>query len=241
MPSSGTLIQLDWLLLIAALGSALLFSPWRMLQFRPIQNPWMAALVVMPWLWWAQTMLPTGMALHLSGACLLALMVGWPLAVLSMVPIALAGQVLRWMIPRDMGRTGTSSMPRLDWADVPAALWHQADALVHQIVWLGLLPATLALGLGLLVRRFAPPHLFVYILGRSFIATALAIMATGTLAWWLGHGPQELQAEDWLLAWWLLGWGEATSTGMLVAIFVAFRPHWLLTYSDARYLPLTRH
>lgn len=26
-------------------------------------------------------------------------------------------------------------------------------------------------------------------------------------------------------------------TGMLTAIFVAFRPHWLATYSDSLYLP----
>jgi uncharacterized membrane protein len=31
--------------------------------------------------------------------------------------------------------------------------------------------------------------------------------------------------------------GDAFITGMLVAIFVAFRPHWLATYSDRLYLP----
>ena len=35
---------------------------------------------------------------------------------------------------------------------------------------------------------------------------------------------------------WLIGWGEAFMTGALTAIFVAFRPEWLLTYSDERYL-----
>ena len=40
-----------------------------------------------------------------------------------------------------------------------------------------------------------------------------------------------------LLGHWLLAWGEAFSTGMLVAIFVAFKPEWLATWSDARYLP----
>jgi uncharacterized membrane protein len=36
---------------------------------------------------------------------------------------------------------------------------------------------------------------------------------------------------------WLIAWGEAFLTGALTAIFVAFRPQWLLTYSDERYLP----
>ena len=30
---------------------------------------------------------------------------------------------------------------------------------------------------------------------------------------------------------WLAAWGDAFTVGMLVAIFVAFRPHWLATYS----------
>jgi uncharacterized membrane protein len=35
---------------------------------------------------------------------------------------------------------------------------------------------------------------------------------------------------------WLMAWGDAFLTGMLVAIFVAFRPEWLATWSDQRYL-----
>ncbi|MBC7938338.1 MAG: hypothetical protein H7Z19_01020 [Chitinophagaceae bacterium] len=31
--------------------------------------------------------------------------------------------------------------------------------------------------------------------------------------------------------------GDAFLTGMLVAIFMAFRPVWLATYADRRYLP----
>ena len=36
---------------------------------------------------------------------------------------------------------------------------------------------------------------------------------------------------------WLSAWGDAFLTGMVVAIFVAFRPEWLATYSDRLYLP----
>jgi len=100
--------------------------------------------------------------------------------------------------------------------------------MVSHLVWFGLVPGTLALGLGLLVRRLLPHHLFVFILGRAFIATALAVNLTGYLAYLGGRKPDTLGLE---------GWGEAFGTGMLVAIFVAFKPEWLLTYSDARYLP----
>jgi uncharacterized membrane protein len=35
----------------------------------------------------------------------------------------------------------------------------------------------------------------------------------------------------------LAAFGDAFITGMLVAIFVAFRPQWLATYTDRLYLP----
>ena len=35
----------------------------------------------MPWLWAAQRFMPGGVAVQLSGACLMVLMLGWPLAV----------------------------------------------------------------------------------------------------------------------------------------------------------------
>jgi uncharacterized membrane protein len=49
--------------------------------------------------------------------------------------------------------------------------------------------------------------------------------------------PESTELGSVLLGHWLMAWGEAFSTGMLVAIFVAFKPEWLATWSDARYLP----
>ena len=46
---------------------------------------------------------------------------------------------------------------------------------LHRLVWLGLVPGTLAMGLGAAVRRWLPHHLFIYILGRGFFVTAAAV------------------------------------------------------------------
>jgi uncharacterized membrane protein len=40
-----------------------------------------------------------------------------------------------------------------------------------------------------------------------------------------------------MLARFLAAWGDAFLSGMLVAIFVAFRPAYLATYADRIYLP----
>jgi len=47
----------------------------------------------------------------------------------------------------------------------------------------------------------------------------------------------EAELAELMVGRWLSAWGDAVLTGMLVAIFVAFRPEWLATYSDRLYLP----
>lgn len=207
---------LDGALCVAMLLVALLFKPWRVLLHPPLQSPWLGALVLLPAIWWMQHFLPSAMSLRMGGACLLVLMFGWPLAMWTLLPVAFS---TAWLTQRG---------------------WPALAPTVHQLVWVGMLPGTLGLLLGLLVRRVLPHHLFVYILGRSFFGTALAITASGLLAALTAQRPDSLGLDEWMLGYWLLGWGEAISTGMLTAIFVAFKPHWLLTYSDARYLPQDR-
>jgi len=208
--------QINLALLLAALVVAVPFKPWQVLRHEPLQNPWLVAMMALPVMWWTRHLLPSNVALHTSGAALMVLMFGWPLTMWSMPLVSLAAAVL-----------ALRSWP-------PAAAWAE---MLAQTVWSGVIPATLSLLIGLGIRRWLPHHLFVYMLGRAFIGTALAITATGALALIAQHKPDTLDAEEWMLGHWLLGWGEAISTGMLTSIFVAFKPHWLLTYSDQRYLP----
>jgi uncharacterized membrane protein len=207
---------LDGLLCTAFLVLALLFQPWQVLRHPPLQSPWLGALVLLPCMWWMQHFLPSGMPLRMSGACMLVLMLGWPLAIWTLLPVA-------WLSAA--------------WA---SRGWPDAGATLHQLVWSAMVPGTFGLLVGLLMRRILPQHLFVYILGRAFFGTVLAITLTGLLAGFVTPRPGSLAFEEWMLGYWLLGWGEAISTGMLTSIFVAFKPHWLLTYSDARYLPQDR-
>jgi uncharacterized membrane protein len=225
-------------LLALALLAALCFKPWQVLRHQPLQSPWLASLVVLPWAWWTQKLLPSGMALHLSGTCLLVLMFGWPMATVMVVPIVLLAALLDIQGPQKLTRVASlTPAPTPGWEDTWHLLQQHSDALVSQALWMGVVPATLGLALGLAMRRWLPQHLFVYILGRGFIATALAITASGALGLLAGRLSLGLDPTEWMLGHWLLGWGEALTTGMLVSIFVAFKPHWLLTYSDLRYLP----
>jgi uncharacterized membrane protein len=201
-------MALNLLIAVPCVAAALWLQPWRMLR-GPLLTPALAALALLPWLWLLPQKMPQGLQIQLSGACLLVLMLGWPLAVLVLGGIA--GVV--WFVGQ--------AAP-----DVVLAQW----------VWTGLVPATLALGIGAMLRRWLPPNLFVYTLGRAFLGTAAAVFLSGMLLeglqWLAGEPGRELS----LVARWLMAWGDAFLTGMFGAIFVAFVPQWLATWSDQRYL-----
>jgi len=206
----AVMVYLDVLLGLLALAIALALRPWR--AWTRAAPPWpaLAWWAVLPLMWSLDAV--TGMPLlqPLSGVCLLLLMLGWPLAVLMLVPVLLLMVLM---------------------ADLPAL-----DAL-HRVVWLGLVPATLAMLLGAAMRRWLPRHLFIYIFGRGFFATAVAVASAGALAALLHGAPANLSLADLLLARGLAAWGDAFLTGGIAAIFVAFRPEWLATYTDRIYLP----
>lgn len=201
---------IDLLLAIAALAVALALRPWRVVGPAGPPWPWLAWAALLPAFWAADRVVATAVVQPLSGACLLVLLMGWPLAMLALLPVAAL----------------TAAVAGLDAAEA-----------LQRAVWLGVVPGTLALLLGMALRRWLPHHLFVYILGRGFFATALATAAAGALATWLHGRPDGLAADDILLGRWLAAWGDAWLSGMITAIFVAFRPQWLATYTDRLYLP----
>ncbi len=211
---------LEPLLAALALGFALATRPWRQLagpvdatsgqrRAPALLTPLLATLAVLPWMWAMPTLHAMPLQLQWSGACLVVLMLGWPLAVLVLVGVG----AITWLI-------------------APIGL---SEALRYA-VWQGLVPGTLALLLGALIRRLTGEHLFVYVLGRAFLGTAACVFAAGVLAQWAGKPLPGVGSELSLVARWLMAWGDGTLTGMVCAVFVAFKPEWLATWSDTLYL-----
>ena len=115
---------LESLLALAALTAAAATRPWRLLASRkplvheshgaasPLWTPLLATLVFLPWMWALPTLHAMPLQLQWSGACLVVLMLGWPLA----IPVLLA-----------VGAIAGLLSPALDWADALAGL----HALAH--------------------------------------------------------------------------------------------------------------
>ncbi|MEN9474221.1 MAG: hypothetical protein RIS48_941, partial [Pseudomonadota bacterium] len=65
---------------------------------------------------------------------------------------------------------------------------------------------------------------------------ALAVFGAGLLQEFAQRWLVGVSLHEALVARWLMAWGDAFLTGMFSAIFVAFAPQWLATWSDRRYL-----
>lgn len=199
---------LNLLIAVTCVLLALWLRPWRMLR-GPLLTPALAAVALLPWVWLLPQKMPQGLQVQLSGACLLVLMLGWPLAVLVLTGVAL----VVWQV-------GQSPL----------------DQVLVQWVWIGLVPASIALAVGAALRRWLPANLFIYTLGRAFMGTAFSMFLAGALLEWLSVLAGQPAREQAMVARWLMAWGDAFLTGMFGAIFVAFVPQWLATWSDERYL-----
>ncbi len=208
-----------------ALAIALWLQPWRMLasttvrtaegphrQISPLITPIFAAVVILPWMWALPTLVHMPLPLQLSGACMLVLSLGWPLA----IPVLCTIGVIAAFIS-------------------PAMQWSEA---ITAVMWLGVAPATLALLLGALIRKLTGTRMFVYVLGRAFLGTVACVFVAGALSQWSGH-IIAAQIDDGLslVARWLMAWSDGLLTGMMTAVLVAFKPNWLATWSDRLYLP----
>ncbi|WP_455556832.1 hypothetical protein [Comamonas sp.] len=214
--------MLEITLLLVALTTALLMRPWRQLANRtplvtqergdssPLWTPLLATLVVLPWLWALPTLHQMPLQLQWSGACLVMLTLGWPLAVPTLCAVGAMAYVFS---------------PTLD-----------ASEALRLTVWHGLVPTTLAMLWGALLRRWLGTRVFVYIFGRGFVGTVISLFAAGLLSAALGHSLPGVNQDLGNIARWLMAWGDAVVTGMLCAVFVAYRPQWLATWSDDLYL-----
>lgn len=197
--------------LMTGIGLALALSmrPWRLLAQAGLWTPLLATLVILPWFWALPRLHAMPLQLQFSGAVLVLLCLGWPLTMWALTAVSL---ISLWLSPQALSTH------------------------INELFFLGVLPATLALGLGAAMRRWLPHHPFVYILGRGFLGTALCLFIARGLDTWL-QGPETLQNTDVpLVAQWLMAWGDAFITGLMTAIGVAFRPQWLATWSDRLYL-----
>lgn len=193
------------------LAALLLPAAYRAARIEPAPSPHLAGgLTVAIALMWAAQITPVpGLTVHLTGAALTTWLLGVDLALLAVS----AGALL------------AVGFGALDW-DMFAL-----QALLH-----GALPVRVARAWLTGIERRLGCNLFVYLLGVAFFGTSAAVilasLATTSLAWLLGV---PVPGDAWI-ALVPLSYAEAFLTGGLTTLLVVYRPQWVATFDDRRYL-----
>ena len=154
--------------------------------------------------------------LHLLGVTLLTMMFGWAFAILAISIVLLAFSLF--------ATPSIDTLYGLPW-----------NALLT-----GILPVFVSYSLFRLIDRRLPNNFFIYIFICTFFGAALAmssvIFATTVMHTITGSFSLEYLAYNYIPYGLLLMFPEAFITGMLMSIFVAYRPQWVSTFDDHRYL-----
>jgi len=188
-------------------------APWLRLKESEQLNVWLGMVVLLTLIWSLKAGVKPGLSLHFLGATIFTLCFGPHLAFIGLSLVVL-------------GIT-------LNGAAGPVAF--AANSL-------------LLAGLGVLFSHWLwrvssyvlPKHFFVYIFVNGFFGSALTIIGVGlvaTVLLALGDAyAWEYLFQEYFPYFLLLGFAEAWMSGMLLTLFVIYRPHWVGTFDDTCYL-----
>jgi uncharacterized membrane protein len=201
-----------------ALMSPVLFwaaftAPWRRFDASEPAHVWYGTIFGLTLLWSIKASIAFGFTFHLLGVSLFTLLAGPQLALIGTALVVAIVTALRdgW------------------WAN------YALNTLA-----IGALPVVLTTGALRATERWLPPNLFIYIFVVAFFGPGLAMFVTGlsaSAAVVFGGAQSATVIFDQYLPYLIhLGFGEATVTGMLITLLVVYRPAWVTTFDDARYL-----
>lgn len=188
-------------------------APWPRLKNSASLNLWLGTAVFVMVIWTIKAGIKPGLNFHLLGATAFTLMFGPHLAIMGLL-IVLLGVTLA-------GLAGWESF--------------SLNALLMIV-----LPVLVTYGIFKIVDRKLPNHFFIYIFLNAFVGGALAMTATGLASTWLlamadAYSVKHL-LEQYLPYYILMAWSEAMATGMIMTLMVVFRPKWVSTFDDSRYI-----
>ena len=188
-------------------------APWGRLRDSEQLNVWLGMVVLLTVVWSLKAGIKPGLALHLLGATVFTLSFGPHLAFIGL-SLVTAGITLN-------GAAGSFA--------------YALNALLLAGVAVSFSQAFYRVFSSIL-----PKHFFVYIFINGFLGAALTIIGVGFFATVFlsltGVYEWEYLISEYFPFFLLLGFSEAWLSGMLMTLFVVYRPAWVLTFDDSRYL-----
>jgi uncharacterized membrane protein len=204
---------LGWILFVPWLVIAAYRAPWRRLSDPVLLNAWLGTIVCLTLLWQITAGIQPGLNFHFLGATLFTLMAGPRLALAGLALVLAAVTLWSGSGWQSFGLNG------LTMAAIPVALSYALYRLIESRL---------------------PNNFFVYVFLTAFAGAAVAVAAVGiaTTSLLAGAGayPSGQLFELYLPYYLLLAWSEALFTGMTITLFVVYKPEWVATFDDGRYL-----
>ncbi len=202
-----------WAVWIPFFAFAIWRAPWARLKESEQLNVWLGMIVMLTVIWSLKAGVKPGLSMHLLGATVFTLCFGRHLAFIGL-SLVMAGITVN-------GSAGFAvyALNSLLLAGVPVIISHAIFRFVEQ--------------------RF-PRHLFIFIFANGFFGAALTVISVGLVST-LFMGFSDVYAFDYLTSeylpyFFLLGFSEAWLSGMLVTLFVIYRPSWVFEFDDSLYL-----
>ncbi len=201
------------MLALAVLALAVRRAPWRRFASSEAVHVWYGTIFALVVLWSVRAVVADVVVIHLTGMGAFALASGGPLALVGGAVVAVAAALV----------FGTPL------ANV-AAVFLASVAL----------PAGVTLAMLRLTQRYLPPNFFVYAFAVAFLGSALGLAVAGLAAAAVivlaGGADAATVFGDYVPILIYLAFAEGTLSGMVLTLLVVYRPQWVATFDDARYL-----
>jgi len=202
-----------WLATVPLVALAVRRAPWTRFGASEAVHVWYGTIFCLVVLWNVQATVGEGFRFHLLGVAAFTLLAGPALALVGGAVATLLQIALR------DGLWANAGLAFLTMVAVPVAT-----------TWIVLRVA----------ERRLPPNFFIYVFVVAFFGAGLSLAAAGiagatALTWGAGRDAQVIFGDyvPYLI---YLAFGEATVTGMALTLAVVYRPQWVATFDDARYI-----
>ncbi len=188
-------------------------APWSRFVSSEAVHVWYGTIFALTLLWSLRATIAGVVVIHLLGMAGFALASGAPLALIGGAVVVLAVAL-------------TSGLP----------LANAAPVFLVSVV----LPVAVAVAVLRTAERHLPPNFFVYVFVAAFLGPALSFGAAGLAAAAVivatEGAPADVVFGEYVPYMLYLAFAEATLTGMVVTLLVVYRPQWIATFDDRRYL-----
>jgi uncharacterized membrane protein len=202
-----------WALWILFFALSLWRAPWARLKDSELLNVWLGMVVLLTLIWSLKAGVKPGLDFHLLGATVFTLSFGPHLAFIGL-SLVTAGITLN-------GEAGTFAFA------ANALLLGGGGVLFSQFLYR-------------VLAGILPKHFFVYIFVNGFLGAALTIIGLGfcltVFLATLGVYEWDYLFSEYFPYFFLLAFSEAWLSGMVMTLFVVYRPAWVITFDDSRYL-----